>query len=204
MLQEIAYILAGYMLGAIPTAFIVAKLRKGIDIREVGRGNMGAVNVMREVGMWEGAFVVLVDVGKGAATIAIGQALGLSQSWLLGAGGAAVLGHSYPVYVGFRGGQGVATLIGVVLALSPLVAGIACGTVGIALLLTRHIFASIVVTAPFFLLTMWLVERSPALLYFALAVILFIGFRSRRGLKEMIVVIRDFRREKGKPLRHSR
>lgn len=54
------------MLGSIPAAFIVAKFRKGIDIREVGRGNMGAVNVMREVGMWEGALVAVVDVGKGA------------------------------------------------------------------------------------------------------------------------------------------
>jgi len=186
------------MLGSIPAAFIVAKLRKGIDIREVGRGNMGAVNVMREVGMWEGALVAVVDVGKGAAAIIFGQALGVSQPWLLGAGGAAVLGHSFPVYIGFRGGQGVATVIGVVLVLSPVVTGIACGIIGVALLLTRHIFASIVIAAPFFPLIMWLVERSPTLVLFALAIVLFIGFRSRRGLKELIVTIRDWREMKKK------
>jgi glycerol-3-phosphate acyltransferase PlsY len=59
VLLETASILVGYMLGSIPAAFIVTKFRKGIDIREVGRGNMGAVNVMREVGMWEGALVVI-------------------------------------------------------------------------------------------------------------------------------------------------
>jgi len=193
VLLEIASILVGYMLGSIPAAFIVAKLRKGIDIREVGRGNMGAVNVMREVGMWEGALVAVVDVGKGAAAIIFGQALGVSQPWLLGAGGAAVLGHSFPVYIGFRGGQGVATVIGVVLVLSPVVTGIACGIIGVALLLTRHIFASIVIAAPFFPLVMWLVERSPTLVLFTLAIVLFIGFRSRRGLKELIVTIRDWR-----------
>ena len=198
MLLEIASILVGYMLGSIPAAFIVAKLRKGIDIREVGRGNMGAVNVMREVGMWEGALVAVVDVGKGAAAIIFGQALGVSQPWLLGAGGAAVLGHSFPVYIGFRGGQGVATVIGVVLVLSPVVTGIACGIIGVALLLTRHIFASIVIAAPFFPLVMWLVERSPTLVLFALAIVLFIGFRSRRGLKELIVTIRDWREMKKK------
>jgi glycerol-3-phosphate acyltransferase PlsY len=198
VLLEIASILVGYMLGSIPAAFIVAKLRKGIDIREVGRGNMGAVNVMREVGMWEGALVAVVDVGKGAAAIIFGQALGVSQPWLLGAGGAAVLGHSFPVYIGFRGGQGVATVIGVVLVLSPVVTGIACGIIGVALLLTRHIFASIVIAAPFFPLIMWLVERSPTLVLFALAIVLFIGFRSRRGLKELIVTIRDWREMKKK------
>lgn len=198
MLLEIASILVGYMLGSIPAAFIVAKFRKGIDIREVGRGNMGAVNVMREVGMWEGALVAVVDVSKGAAAIIFGQALGVSQPWLLGAGGAAVLGHSFPVYIGFRGGQGVATVIGVVLVLSPVVTGIACGIIGVALLLTRHIFASIVIAAPFFPLIMWLVERSPTLVLFALAIVLFIGFRSRRGLKELIVTIRDWREMKKK------
>jgi len=198
VLLEIASILVGYMMGSIPAAFIVAKLRKGIDIREVGRGNMGAVNVMREVGMWEGALVAVVDVGKGAAAIIFGQALGVSQPWLLGAGGAAVLGHSFPVYIGFRGGQGVATVIGVVLVLSPVVTGIACGIIGVALLLTRHIFASIVIAAPFFPLIMWLVERSPTLVLFALAIVLFIGFRSRRGLKELIVTIRDWREMKKK------
>ena len=193
MLLGIASILVSYMLGSIPTAFIVAKLRKGIDIREVGRGNVGAANVMRQVGIREGSLVAVVDIGKGAAAIIVGQALGVSQPWLLGAGGAALLGHSFPIFIGFRGGQGVATVIGVVLVLSPLVAGIACGIVGVALLLTRHIFASIVFATPFFLLTVWLVEKSPTLVSFTLAIVLFIGFRSRRGMKEMIVTIRDSR-----------
>jgi len=66
----------------------------------------------------EGAVVAVVDIGKGVVAIIIGQAFGVSQPWLLGAGGAALLGHSFPVYVGFRGSQGVATVIGVVLVLS--------------------------------------------------------------------------------------
>ena len=198
VLLEIASILVSYILGSIPTAFIVAKFRKGIDIRKVGRGNMGAVNVMREVGMWEGALVAATDIGKGAAAIIVGQTLGITQPWLLGAGGAAVLGHCFPMYIGFRGGQGVATVIGVVLVLSPVVTGIACGIIVVALLFTRSIFASIVIAAPFFFLSMWPVERSPALVLFALAIVLFIGFRNRRGLKELIETIRDLREIKKK------
>jgi len=198
VLLEIASILIGYMLGSIPAAFIVAKLRKGIDIRDVDRGNMGAANVMRAIGIWEGALVAIVDVGKGSASIIAGQALGVSQTWLLGAGGAAIIGHSFPVYIGFRGGQGVTTLIGVFLVLSPAVTGIVCGIIGVALLLARNIFASIVIAAPFLPLIIWLIERSLTLVSFALAIILFIGFRSRRGLKEMIAVIRDCRQTKNK------
>jgi glycerol-3-phosphate acyltransferase PlsY len=198
VLLEIVSILIGYMLGSIPTAFIIVKLRKGIDIREVGRGNVGAANVMREVGMWEGALVAAVDIGKGAAAIVIGQALGASPPWLLGVGGAAVLGHSFPIYIGFRGGQGVATLIGVVLVLSPLVTGITCGIIGATLLVTRHVFPSIVVAAPFFPLIMWRVERSPMLVLFALAITLFIGFRNRGGLRELMVTVRARREAKKK------
>ena len=184
------------MLGSIPTAFIVTKLRKCIDIREVGRGNMGAANVMRAIGLWEGAIVAVVDLGKGAAAIIIGQAFGVSQPWILGAGGAALLGHSFPAYIVFRGGQGVATVIGMVCVLSPIVAGICCGMIGVAWLFVRHIFACIAIIAPFFLLLMWLVEGSPELVLFALAIVLFIGFRNRRGLKEMLVRIKDWKQTK--------
>ena len=89
-------------------------------------------------------------------------------------------------------------MIGVVLVLSPVVTGIACGIIGVALLLTRHIFSSIVITAAFFPLIMWLVERAPTLVLFALAIVLFIGFRSRRGLKELIATIRNWREIKKK------
>jgi glycerol-3-phosphate acyltransferase PlsY len=138
----------------------------------------------------------VVDLGKGAAAIIIGQALGVSQTWILGAGGAALLGHSFPVFIGFRGGQGVATVIGVICVLSPVVAGICCGIIGISWLFVRHIFACIVIAAPFCPLLMWLVEGSPELVLFALAIVLFIGFRSRRGLKEMMVTIKDWRQAK--------
>lgn len=188
MLLGSASIVIGYLLGAFPAAYLIAKYRKGIDIREVGVRNMGAGNVMQEVGMWEGAVVVVADIGKGSATIFIAQMLSVSQPWLLVAGLAAILGHNFPVYIGFRGGKGVATLIGVFLVLSPVVMGITLPIIGIALLFTRHIFTSIAIAAPFFLAALWQVEKSPILLFYALGIVLFVLFRSRHRLKEVKTV----------------
>ena len=185
MLLGSASIVIGYLLGSFPAAYLIAKYRKSIDIREVGVRNMGAGNVMREVGMWEGAVVAVADIGKGSAAIFIAQMLSVSQPWLLVAGLAAILGHNFPVYIGFRGGKGVATLIGVFLVLSPVVMGITLPIIGIALLFTRHIFTSIAIAAPFFLAAIWQVEKSPILLFYALGIVLFVLFRSRHRLKEV-------------------
>ena len=197
MLLGSASIVIGYLLGSFPAAYLIAKYRKGIDIREVGVRNMGAGNVIREVGMWEGAVSAVADIGKGSATIFIAQMLSVSQPWLLVAGLAAILGHNFPVYIGFRGGKGVSTLIGVFLVLSPLAMGISLLIIGIALLFTRHIFTSVAIAAPFFLAAIWQVEKSPILLFYALGIVLFVLFRSRHRLKEVktitIRMVREIR-----------
>jgi len=189
MLLGFAAILIGYLLGSIPTAYIVTRLKKGIDIRDVDTGNMGAGSVMREVGRWEGAVVAIVDVAKGAAAIFIAQALGVPYPWVLGAGFAAIVGHGFPVYIGFRGGQGAATVIGVMFVLSPVVMGITIGIIAVALLFTHHIFVSIAITSPFLPLVIWLVEGEATLICYSLAIIAFIMFRSRRRLKLVKTVI---------------
>ena len=100
MLLGFTVIVVGYFLGSIPSAYIMARLRKGIDIRNCGVGNVGAVNVYRHVGVWEGLVVAFADIAKGAAAVLIAQALGVTQLWVLGAGFAALLGHNYPIFIG--------------------------------------------------------------------------------------------------------
>ena len=125
----IAVILAGYLLGSIPTGFLVAKAR-GVDIRTVGSGNIGATNVFRSLGKPAGIFVLLVDGLKGwlavvlwsrwAATIFWPTADPQNHEWLaVCAGMAAVLGHNYTCWLHFKGGKGIATSAGVLLALVP-------------------------------------------------------------------------------------
>jgi len=88
-------VIIGYLLGSIPFAYIAARLIKGVDIRRVGGGNVGALNIMREVGMVAGLAVLLADMGKGALVVLIAQWLGVSMVFVFVVGLAAVVGHSW-------------------------------------------------------------------------------------------------------------
>ena len=181
-------IVIGYLLGSIPTAYIMSKVRKGIDIREVDTRNMGAGSTFRQIGIWEGFVVFAVDAGKGAGAVLIAQALGVSQPFVLAAGFAAILGHSYPFAIGFRGGQGVATIMGIFFVLAPEVMLIMLGLLGLALLLTRHIFSMTCIAAPFLPLLIWLFDKSVMLLCYSLVVIAFVLFRNLHRLKEFHLI----------------
>jgi glycerol-3-phosphate acyltransferase PlsY len=181
----IASIIVGFLLGSFPAAYIITKWRKGVDIRKVDyTGNMGAGAVFRQVGRWEGALVAVLDIGKGAAAVLVAQAMGVAQPWVLAAGFAAVLGHGYPPYIGFRGGQGVDTIIGVFLVLAPKAMACTLGVMGLALLLTRHIFTMTCIAAPFLALFIWLFNGIGMVFYFSLVIIAFVLFRSRNRLIE--------------------
>jgi len=109
-----------YLIGSFPTAYLVTRLTKGIDIRTAGSGNAGAANVHRVVGQGWGALVAVVDVLKGALAVLITGTSAVTAPWLLSlAGIAAVLGHNYPVWLKFKGGKGVATTFGVMFFLYP-------------------------------------------------------------------------------------
>ncbi len=112
--------LASYLLGSIPTAYILVYLVRGIDIREVGTGNVGALNAFHQVGLAGGLIVLAADAGKGALVmLAIGWAGAPEWSAYLGAP-LVVIGHNWPVLLGFRGGKGAAAIFGISLAAQPL------------------------------------------------------------------------------------
>jgi len=185
MLLNLSVIAIGYLLGSIPSAYIMSKLRKGIDIRDVDTGNMGAGSVIRQVGLWEGIVVIIADVAKGAAAILIAQALGVSLFWVLGAGLAALLGHNFPVYVGFRGGQGMATIIGIFLILDPMAMAIVFAIMAVALLVTRQIFSTIAIAGPFLPLIVWLLGGSAILILYSLVIVVVSLSRNVYRLKEV-------------------
>lgn len=97
---------AGYLLGSFPTAYIVGRLRKGVDIRNVGSRNLGAMNVFYKVGFIDGLLTLAGDIGKGAAGVAVARALGTGLVVEMLAGVAVVVGHNFPVFLKFRGGRG--------------------------------------------------------------------------------------------------
>ena len=194
MLFEMTAIVIGYMLGSFPSAYVVAKLRKGVDIREVGVGNMGAANTFREVGPWEGAVVWAIDVAKGAAAILVAQALNVPELWLLGAGFATLLGHSFPIYIGFRGGKGAATIMGIFLVLAPEAMSITFVLLAVPFYFTRRIFYAICIVSPLLPLLIWRLESSALLAFYSLALLFFVGLRnlpSSQRLGTVLVRIRN-------------
>jgi glycerol-3-phosphate acyltransferase PlsY len=186
-------IIIGYLLGSIPTAYIVSRIRKGIDIRNVGSGNMGGANVMREIGTHEGVFVGLIDVAKGAGAILIAQALDIPELWVFGTGFSVLVGHNFPVFAGFRGGRGSATVIGIFLVLAPRTILVTLAIIAIPFFTTRKFTAAILIGFALLPLFVWLFESSLPLVRYALAIDLFMLVRNLSGLKQVLAkgVIKD-------------
>ena len=130
-------LVVAYLIGAIPSAYVVGRLRKGIDIRQVGSRNMGAMNVFYNVGFGWGALVLAMDIGKGAAAMALALAMGVPEVARFAAGIVVVFGHSFPIFLRFRGGKGGATCIGVLSVAMPWGLAVGAGIFGVALLITR-------------------------------------------------------------------
>jgi glycerol-3-phosphate acyltransferase PlsY len=118
-------LIAGYLLGSIPFAFLLARRHRGIDLRQAGSGNVGAANVLRMTTKKIGVSALALDVAKGIASVLVARQMDAGATGPAVAGIAAVLGHIYPVWLGFRGGKGVATTCGVFLILAPQATAIA-------------------------------------------------------------------------------
>jgi len=145
----VSIIISAYLLGSIPTSVWVGKIFYGIDIREHGSGNAGATNTIRILGWKAGLPVIIVDVLKGFAAVTLIRFVqspppGTDQfvNYQLMFGGAAVIGHIFPVFARFRGGKGVATLFGMVLAISPFSTLVCAGVFLITLFLTKYVSLS--------------------------------------------------------------
>lgn len=132
-------VLGGYLLGSVPAGLIAGRLVRGVDVRDYGSGKTGFTNTLRTLGPVPAAAVVMFDIGKGALPVLLGRAL-TDDAWVPALGGvAAVIGHTWPVFAGFRGGRGVATSFGGFLAIAPVAALIAIGA-GLAMLAaTRYV-----------------------------------------------------------------
>lgn len=171
ILGYIVIALAAYLLGSIPTGFLVAKAR-GVDIRAVGSGNIGATNAMRVLGKRAGIFVLVVDGLKGYAACAwlcdgllpvLGVPAADTGFHVLLAGVAVVLGHNYTCWLYFKGGKGIATTAGAFVALAPLALAIAVAAWIVVFLLTRFVSVGSLAAAVALPTAVWLTKDSVAL-----------------------------------------
>ncbi|GDY22875.1 glycerol-3-phosphate acyltransferase [Verrucomicrobiota bacterium] len=165
-------VIGGYFLGSIPTGYLVARFR-GVDIRTVGSGNIGATNVFRILGKGPGTFVLLADAFKGFLACWLLARLGANlasattpasparlEALQLTAGIAAILGHNYTCWLKFKGGKGIATTAGVLLALVPLALGILLSLWGIVLALSRYVSLASIIAAAAMPFVVWLTGGS--------------------------------------------
>ncbi len=164
-MKELVLIIVSYLIGSIPTALLISKRFFGIDIRDYGSGNMGATNTFRVLGSRYGTMVMVIDILKGMAAVMLYNFLPFylnheleRTNLMLGLGLAAVAGHIFPVFAGFRGGKGVATLLGMVLAIQPVIAASCIGIFALVLYLTRYVSLSSILAAialPICVLWIW-------------------------------------------------
>ena len=147
-MEAVVPIILGYGLGSLPVGFLVANWLKGIDLRRVGSGNVGAANVYRTSGLAIALLVVGVDLAKGASSVVLAARMSPSHIGPVAAGVAAVIGHVYPVWLRFHGGKGVATACGVFWVLAPVATAIAAGVFVATVWITRYVsLGSVIATA---------------------------------------------------------
>lgn len=162
-------IFGAYLLGSLPSSVWVGQAYYGIDVRDFGSGNAGATNTFRVLGPKAGILVMAMDVFKGLTAVTLATVfmqLGFfAESQLilfkLVFGISAVLGHIFPIYIGFKGGKGVATLLGMVLGINPLVAAICVAVFMIVLLITRYVSLSSIIATIAFPVTLLLTNIKP-------------------------------------------
>jgi glycerol-3-phosphate acyltransferase PlsY len=164
-MKEFLLIITAYLIGSIPTALLISRKYFGIDIREYGSGNMGATNAFRILGSKFGTIIMVLDVLKGMLAVGLFYLLPFYVSnefertnFMIALGLSAVIGHIFPVFADFKGGKGVATILGMLLAIQPFVALTCIGVFLVVLFLTRYVSLSSILGAimlPICVLWIW-------------------------------------------------
>jgi len=197
MIQLALILLFSYVIGSFPTSIVVGKVFYGKDIREHGSGNAGGTNAWRVFGWQAGLSVMLFDIGKGViATLFISRIpvpLELQYEAIqLLAGSAAVLGHIWTIFANFKGGKGVGTAAGMLLALYPVAIVICIGLFGIMLLMTGYVSAGSITGAIALPFVLWIMNSTgwrmidPILFYFSIPVVLLILFTHRSNIRRLL------------------
>ena len=196
-MREAALILLAYLIGSIPTSVWISKRFFGIDIRDYGSGNAGATNTFRVLGRKWGTIVMAVDMLKGTAAgllfILIPYYVAKDHdlqrtNFIIGLGLAAVLGHIFPIWAKFKGGKGVATLFGMVVALQPLVALCCVGVFLLSLYLTRFVSLSSILSSIAFTVFILFIFNDDVLLYriFSIAVALLVILTHQKNINRLL------------------
>lgn len=178
-------LLFAYLLGSVPTGFLLGSF-SGVDVRRSGSGNVGATNVARVVGKTQGVITLAGDGAKGFIPVFLSLQLdfGLAMTNLVAL--AAFVGHLYPVFLRFHGGKGVATALGIFLALAPLATGVLLMVFSFVAITSRVVSLASLVTAGMAPIVFWLFSSPPPLIWLSLLMTLWIALRHRENIRRLI------------------
>jgi glycerol-3-phosphate acyltransferase PlsY len=161
-MRFVLILIAAYLLGSIPFGYLIVRAKEGGDVRESGSGGTGATNVSRRAGKLAGIITLLLDAAKGAVAVWLARSLAAPDfginSWVAAAAIIAVFAHCFPVWLGFRGGKGVATGVGVFLSLSPFALVCAAAVFLLVVLTTRYVSLGSITAAAAFPVCVWLLS----------------------------------------------
>jgi glycerol-3-phosphate acyltransferase PlsY len=174
----------GYLLGSIPFGLVLARLGGYGDIRKIGSGNIGATNVLRTGNKPLALATLILDSGKGAAAVLIATRFGPEAAVAAGAG--AMLGHTFPIWLGFKGGKGVATALGTYLALSWPLGLAACATWLVVALIGRISSLSALTALALAPLAAWFVQNNPLLTLFGVFVAVLVYIRHWQNIRRLM------------------
>ena len=179
-------IISCYLLGSIPFGYIVGKLFKKVDIREFGSGNIGATNVFRILGPSLASLVLIGDIGKGIFSIYLVQYLNIDNLLIITIAGLAVIcGHDWSLFLGFKGGKGIATTFGVVFALNPTISILALIIWGVVVITTRYVsLSSIFAVISIFIFTILFKQPYEYIIFSAIILILGI-FKHKENIERL-------------------
>jgi acyl phosphate:glycerol-3-phosphate acyltransferase len=157
-----------YLLGGIPFGYLLVRLTTGRDVRQAGSGNIGATNVLRTSGRAAGVATLLLDIAKGYLAVWLeGRLTGGHVEWMSAAALAVMIGHSYPVFLHFRGGKAVAAFVGAWLCLTPVPLAATLVVFVVMVAWSRHISLGSIIGAGTFPLAVWLIEHPPLIVVVA-------------------------------------
>jgi glycerol-3-phosphate acyltransferase PlsY len=176
----------GYLAGSIPFGLLIAKASKGVDVRQVGSGNIGATNVLRTAGSGAGALTLILDAMKGWLPVALSKFLGASELLVAAIGLAAFLGHLFPIFLGFRGGKGVATALGVLLALFTQIALLIVGVWLLTAAVFRYSSLAALITAIAAPLLVWALDGRASYVGLTIMICSFILIRHRDNFRRLL------------------
>ncbi len=185
VLLSILVIIAAYLFGSIPSAYLAGRYFKQMDIRQIGTRNMGAMNTFYQIGFWVGLSVLLMDVGKGIAALALARALEVPEGIVLLCGFLVVVGHNWPIWLNFHGGKGGACLIGVLSFLMPWGFLIGLGIFVLLLAITRFPTLSYGIAMWVFPFVAWFIYEDLGLVLYAVGILFFLLLRYLPRIREI-------------------